>query len=223
MGTGMYKAQSIDLNSQIELKANQNWWNIENKKTKLDTINIKIYSSISEVYNAYKLGSIDILNASRNSNIEKNIGTIGYNIRESYGRQFNYLALNCEKETTSNKEVRQAINYAINKQDIVNSVYGGRYIVSDYPLEYGSYLYSKDSSNYEHNIDKAKKLLQDNGWTYTNKYWQKKIKNKNVRLKLNILVNSSNDSRVKASNMIKEDLEEVRNTSKCYICKRQDL
>ncbi len=219
MGTGMYKVQSIDVSSQIELKANKDWWNVNNKLAKMDMVSIRIYSSISELYNAYKLGSIDILNASRNSNIQQNIGTLGYNIKENYGRQFDYLALNCERNTIANKEVRQAINYAIDRQNIVNSVYGEKYIAADYPLEYGSYLYDKESSNYEYNAEKAKQLLVDNGWEYKNRYWQKKIDNTYVRLKFNLLVNSGNEARVNVANLIKANLEDVRNTGKYCVCK----
>lgn len=207
MGTGAYKIQTIDLNSQIELKLNTSWWNIEEVTPKIDKIYIKIYSSISEVYNAYKLGSIDVLNASRNSDIEENIGTIGYNLKETYGREFDYLALNVERDAIANKEVREAINYIIDKQEIINTVYSGNKISADYPLEYGSYLYNNESYTYECNVDKAKQILVDNGWSYTNKYWQKKINNSNVRIKLTLLVNSSNESRVKVANKIAEQLE----------------
>lgn len=176
MGTGIYKAQAIDLNSKIDLKLNTEHWNIKEENPKIEKIVVKVYSSVAEVYNAYKLGSIDFLSTSKNQSIEENIGTIGYNIKESYGRNFDYLVLNVESDILSNKEVREAINYAINKQDIINSVYGGKYIEADYPLSYGSYLYNKNSSNYEYNQDKAKIVLMDNGWEYVNKNWQKKIR-----------------------------------------------
>ena len=38
MGTGMYKLQTIDINSQIELKTNTNWWNIEEKTPKIEEV-----------------------------------------------------------------------------------------------------------------------------------------------------------------------------------------
>ncbi len=214
MGTGMYKIKSVDMNSQIQLVTNDNWWNSQNIKPKLNEINIKVYSSVAEVYNAYKLGSIDLLNTTL-SNIEENIGTIGYSTKETCGREFDYLALNCGSDMLKNKEVRQAVSYAINKKDIINNIFGGKYIEADYPLGYGSYLYNKDISNYEYNVDKAKQILQNNGWTYSNKYWQKKIDYRNVRLKIDLLVNSSNETRVKVANMIKEDIEEIRNRGKC--------
>ena len=209
MGTGMYKIKAVDFNKQIELKDNPNWWNIQNIKPKIKKIVIKIYSSISEAYNAYKLGSIDMITTMKINNIEENIGTIGYNIRETYGREFDFIALNTEGNAMMNIEVRQAINYAINRQDIINSVYNGKYIEADYPLSYGSYLYNKESSNYEYNPDRAKQILVDNGWTYTNKYWQKKINNSYVRLKLSLLVNSYNGQRADVANKIKEQLENI--------------
>ena len=209
MGTGMYKLETIDFNSQIELKLNPAWWNLKNDNPKIEKINIKFFSSVSEVYNAYKLGSIDLLNTTKNTNIEKNIGTIGYNSKENYGREFEYLALNTEKEVLSNKEVRQAVNYAINKQDIINYIYGNKYIQADYPLAYGSYLYNSEIADYEFNQGKAKQILEENGWVYSNKYWQKKIGYNNVRLRINLLVNSSNEQRVKTANMIKENLEQI--------------
>ena len=175
----------------------------------MEKINIKIYSSVAELYNGYKLGSIDLLSTTKNSNIEENIGTIGFNLRETYGREFDYLALNVERDAMSNIEVRQAINYAIDKQDIVNSVYGGNYFTADFPLSYGSYLYNKESSDYEYNPDRSKQILNDNGWTYTNKYWQKKIENRYVRLKFNLLVNSYNGQRVEVANKIREKLEDI--------------
>lgn len=209
MGTGIYKLQSVDINSQMELKTNRNWWNLEDKNPKIETINIKIFSSQSEVYNAYKLGSIDLLSTNNNANIEKNIGTIGYNIKESYGREFDYLALNCNSDILANKEIRQAIKYAINKQEIINSVYDGKYYEADFPLEYGSYLYNKESSNYEFNQEKAKQILQANEWNYANNYWQKKIGYGNVRIRINLLVNSLNENRVKVANVIKQNLEVI--------------
>lgn len=56
MGTGKYKLKSIDINSQINLTENENWWNREEKELRIDTVTIRIYGSISELYNAYKLG-----------------------------------------------------------------------------------------------------------------------------------------------------------------------
>lgn len=142
MGTGKYKLQSIDITTGFELKENLEWWNSENIDLRIDNITVRIYGNVSELYNAYKLGGLDLI-TSQSLNVEDSIGTVGSNIESRYGRNFDYLALNTVSNILSNKEVRQAINYAINKEEIINTVYGGKYIASDFPLGYGSYLYNR--------------------------------------------------------------------------------
>lgn len=208
MGTGKYRLQSIDITTNLTLKENSAWWNAENVNLRIDNIIVRIYGNTSELYNAYKLGGLDLI-TSQMLNVEDNIGTIGTNIKSSYGRNFDYLALNTVSQMLSNKEVRQAINYAINKEEIINSVYGGKYIASDFPLSYGSYLYNEANQSYEFNQDKAKQILLDNGWEFAWGNWQKKIEYNTLRLKINLIVQSSNENRVKVAEIIKKNLEEI--------------
>lgn len=55
MGTGKYKLHSVDINTQMELKKNTDWWNIQDNELRIDNITVRIYENIAEVYNAYKL------------------------------------------------------------------------------------------------------------------------------------------------------------------------
>lgn len=142
-------------------------------------------------------------------NIEDNIGKVGSNIKQSYGRNFDYLALNTESTILSKKEVRQAINYAIDKQEIINSVYGGKYIAADNPLEYGSYLYSKDNEKYQHNVERAKQILKETGWIFSGNVWQKKEENSTLKISINLVVQESNENRIKVSEIIKKNIEEI--------------
>lgn len=207
IGSGKYRLKTTDISTQIELEKNPNWWNKEKENLRIDTITVRIYGTIGELYNAYKLGGLDMI-TSHSSNIEDNIGTIGSELQGVRGRNFDYLALNTKSNFLSNKEVRQAITYAINKEEIINVVYGGKYFKADYPLEYGSYLYEKTNA-YEYNIEKAKKILQNGGWNYVGGVWQKKQEYNTLRLRLNILVQSTNEKRVKTAEIIKKNLEEM--------------
>lgn len=62
---------------------------------------------------------------------------------------------------------------------------------------------------YEYNIDKAKSILQENGWTYKSKAWQKVKEYKTMRLKFDLVVNSSNVKRVEVAENIKKSLENM--------------
>ena len=207
IGTGMYKIASIS-SSNIELNKNNSWWNIEKVNSKVENISIKLYSEIGEIYNSFKLGNIDVFTTS-NLNLEHYIGTIGYAKTEFKGREFDYLAFNCQDSILKNAEVRKAITQAIDKTNIVSSIYNNQYYLADFPLDYGSYLYLKQENNGNYNPEQAKNTLVNNEWEYRYNRWQKKENYKTLRLNLTISVNGNNPKRVATAEAIKEQLAQI--------------
>ena len=119
LASGMYKIESNDENTII-LKKNNNYWNINEKNTKIETIMVNIYSSMGEAYNNFKLGNVDFL-TTQNTNVEQYIGTIGYNKKEYIGREHDFIAINCNHELLNRPEIRKAIAYSIDKSGIISS------------------------------------------------------------------------------------------------------
>lgn len=206
MGTGMFQISSID-DSNITLKKNEKWWKKNKVNSKIETIQIRLYSEIGELYNSFKLGNIDIFTTS-NINLEQYIGTIGYAKTEVKGRQYDYLALNCQDNILQHTEVRKAISYALDKTNIVSSIYNNQAYVANFPLDYGSYLY-KENEMQSNNIEEAKKVLSENGWEYKYNRWQKTENYKTLRLTLTLTVDSSNEKRLAVAENIKAQLEQI--------------
>ena len=105
-------------------------------------------------------------------------------------------------------EVRQAINYAIDKNAIIASIYNGKYAQADFPLPTTNWLYQGNNQN-THDAQKAKQVLQDNGWEFKYDNWQKYVDYSTKRLNFKLVVNTSNEVRVKVAEMIKQQLEAV--------------
>ncbi len=206
VGTGQYIVTNE--NGNIVLKQNRKWWNSNGNDVKLKEIHIVEYANMGETYKAFKLGNIDLI-STNSLDIEDYIGTIGYNAKEYKGRKLDYIAFNCENEELQNHEVRQSISYAIDKQNIVSAIYKGKYYISNFALDYGNYLYDDGKIVYEYNIDKAKSILEENGWEYKYKTWQKVKNYRTMRLRFNLVVNSSNEKRVQVAENIKNSLEEL--------------
>ena len=136
------------------------------------------------------------------------VGTMGYNKKEYAGRDYNFISINCNDNILNNKEVRKAINCAINRDNIVSSVFAGTKVASYSPLDYGSYLHDSNLKvNY--NQDEAKKILENDGWVYTNDRWQKNIDGYVRKLTLSLIVNEDNPDRVNVANNLKSQLAEV--------------
>lgn len=206
VGTGIYKV--VTDNGNIILKQNQNWWNKANEETKLKEIQIIKFGSMGEAYKSFKMGNIDLINTD-SLEYENYVGIIGYNSKEYKGRKLDYIAFNCENRELSNVEVRQAISYAIDKANIISGIYKDKYYISNFPLDYGNFLYQEGKVSYEYNIDKSKSILVQNGWEYKSKTWQKVKDYRTLRLKFNIVVNSSNIERVQVAENIKANLENM--------------
>lgn len=207
IGTGMYKISKVDANN-IELEKNDKWWNRENQNSKIEKINIKIFNEIGELYNSFKLGNIEIFTTA-NNNLENYIGTIGYAKNEYKGRNFDYLAFNCGDNILKNVEVRKAIGYSLDRESLCATVYNNNRYVSNFPIDYGSYLYNEKIENLKYSGEQAKKVLEDNGWNYRNNRWQKTQNYNTTRINLNLTVNKEDENRVKVAEFIKTQLAQI--------------
>ena len=203
VGTGMYKVSDVQ-SSYITLVQNSNWWNTSVKPT-LTKITINIYSTIGEMYNSFKSGNIDLI-STQNSNIQDYIGTIGYAAKELKGREHDFIAFNTQSNFLSRTEVRRAISYSIDKTNIVSSIFNNRYYTSSFLLDYGNWIYQEQDSSTGYNPDQAKQVLQEAGWTYKSKFWQKTENRKTIRLSLNLVVKASDSTRVAVAQNIKQQL-----------------
>ena len=166
VSSGMYKVKSATT-STMDLEINSNWYGLKTEMPKIQDIQIHFYSTMGDVYSSFKLGNIDMICTS-NMDIKDYIGTIGYTQKDYKGRELDFLSINSTNSILSDKNVRKAINYAINKKKIVSSVYGNNYTISNFPLDYGSYLYNKSSDKDSYSQDKAKQALEDAGLLYKN-------------------------------------------------------
>ncbi len=203
VGTGKYKVLH-NINTAVILSKNEYY---TRQELTPEEITISKYASLGELYNAFKLGKLDAMTTT-NIDIENYIGTIGYNNQENQGREFDFLAFNTQNSVLSAPEVRKAISYAINKENIVKSLFNNKYKVTDYPLDYGSWL-KGNSAGISYNPDLATQTLEENGWILKNNRWQKTENYYTRTINFRIVVQASNQARVSVAEMIKADLEAI--------------
>lgn len=206
ISSGRYKVKSAATDS-MELVKNNNWYGNEESPSKIDNIKIIFYNTMGDAYNSFKIGNIDMICTS-NVKISDYIGTIGFTTKDYKGRELDFISINCNNSILSNKEVRQAINYAIDKKKIISSVYSNEYYISSFPIDYGNYLYTKESMS-SYNQNQAKKVLENAGWKYQYGRWQKTDNYLTKTLRLELVVDLSNEQRVKVAELIEKQLEDI--------------
>lgn len=208
LGTGYFKIKTID-SKAIILEKNEYWSGKNENASKIEKIKISLYNGVGEEYSSFKIGNIDFIHTN-STEYKEYIGNIGYNIKEYKGRELDFISFNCKDSRLSEKEVRKAIGYAIDKTKIISNVYNNQYYISEFPIDYGNYTYNKDNVSSGYNAEQAKKVLKEAGWKYQNKKWQKiNSQGKVTTLSFNFVVQSSQESRIKVAEDIKAQLEEI--------------
>ena len=201
VGTGIFYISDVN-NKNILLKKNLKNLKIENLK--IQTISLNLYPDLSSVIEAFKMEEIDIFTTT-NKSVEKYLKNTKYNSVIYINRKYNYLALNCNSKILSNIEVRQAINCAINKENILKGVFNNQSQISNFPLDFGSFVYDIVNETVAYDTNEAKNILVQSGWKYSIEGWKKN----NLNIKLDMVVNKNNIENVKVINSIKEQLNDV--------------
>lgn len=77
---------------------------------------------------------------------------------------YTYLGYNMEDPVLSDKRVRQALSYAIDEEEMIDSVLLGLGEKCTGPFLKGTPYYATDARDYDHDIEKARELLKQAGW-----------------------------------------------------------
>lgn len=77
-----------------------------------------------------------------------------------------YLGFNTQKKPYNDKNIRQAINYAIDVDEIINEVLKGIAQRANSPIGPRVFGYNPNVNTYDYNPDKAKRIIKQAGYEY---------------------------------------------------------
>jgi peptide/nickel transport system substrate-binding protein len=167
VGTGPFKFKEAVEGDHITLVRNESY-HIMGKDGKalpyLDELSIKIIPDDSVKLVNLKSGGLDLIDSVQTINIQglstsKDIALVS----TSASRVFKML-LNVTKEPLSKKEVRQAIAFAVDREEFVKVVANGYGTVEPSVVMKPQWFYSPTVKKYSYNIQKAKTLLAQAGY-----------------------------------------------------------
>ena len=92
-------------------------------------------------------------------------GQTNTDVLEQAGLNVNMAEFNLNQPELQNKSLRQAMNYAINKQELADKLYSGAGVPEQGVLPPTSWAYNADIKGYPFDPDKAQALLKDAGYT----------------------------------------------------------
>lgn len=214
VGTGPYRFVSYTDRKVLQLKANDEWWNAGASGDGslglpyISAVDIKIYENSRDSINAFQTREVDVAYIDADYT-GKYIGRSDLLIKKYPGRNYDFISFNLNRPIFTDKAVRQALAYAINKNKIISGLLPGAATAADIPLTPNSWLYGNNIVSYTPSASIAREILDQSGWRDTDGVLYKVINGAYVPLKLEMLVNNDNNLRMKVANEIKEQLNEV--------------
>lgn len=162
VGTGPFKFVEWKANDTITIEKFEDYW--QEGLPKLDRIIFRSIPDNTARLNALVKGEIDLADGINPSDGESIEGNEDLQLFERPSMNVGYLGLTVTRPPFDNVKVRQAINHAINKQDIIDSFFEGRADVAKNPMPPSISGYNDDIPGYEYDPEKAKQLLAEAGY-----------------------------------------------------------
>lgn len=135
---------------------------------------------------------------------------VGFNLNQAKNSEGKPLLDPIKSRWFNNLAFRQAVAYAINRQQINNTIYRGLGKIQHSPLGVQSPYYLSPEAGlnvYKYNPEKAKQLLLNSGFQYNNA--NELLDENSNRVEFTILVKSEDKLRIDTAVKIKEDLSRI--------------
>ncbi|MFM1650754.1 ABC transporter substrate-binding protein [Brevibacillus sp. B_LB10_24] len=161
VGTGAYKFEEWKRDQYLKLTANDKYWRGE---PTIKHVTFRMIPEFSARLSAFLSGEISLFKNVPVDAVEKVKNNSGSKIEMVGSSRVNYLALNNFYDgPLKDKRVRQAINYAVDVDELLKTVLNGFGNRMTGPLSKVNADYA-ETKGYEYNPDKAVELLKEAGY-----------------------------------------------------------
>lgn len=159
IGSGPYKYAGREKGSKVSLEAYDGYYRGE---AAIKNVTYEVIPDQSTTAVALKTGEIDFATI-ESSTIAQLGGDDAIKVEEVSNSGFTYVSMNTEKAPFDDVKVRQAINYAVNRENVVAVCYDDEAEVNSNICSKDRFGYSDDQPQYTYDPDQAKELLEEAG------------------------------------------------------------
>ncbi len=160
VGTGPFQLKNWVRDSQIVLEKNKNYW--MKGLPKLDQVILHIIPERAVQVQGLLAGQIDAAEFVDKDDLPLLQDSPDVKINKSLTSLILVMSMNCSHPVLKDVRVRQAINHAIDKQQVLDVAYSEGRIIGTF-MDYGNAYYKDFTHLYPFDPEKAKKLLAEAG------------------------------------------------------------
>jgi peptide/nickel transport system substrate-binding protein len=158
IGTGPYKFVKWDRGVEVVIEANPDYWG---DKPPIDVVHLRPIQEESTRLAALQAGEVDLVYGLLPEQIDQAPVAL-----HTPGLEFPMILLyNGEDSVLADVRLRQAINYAVDKEGIAEAIYGGFAVPADGQILTPSHFgYNPNVQAYPYDPDKARQLIAESGY-----------------------------------------------------------
>ena len=160
--SGPFIVTDFDVDHYISYEANKDYWK---GAPKIDKLNIKIVDG-SQLYAGLQSGEIDITQQTMSDIPQEDYESVEAldNVDVVYGSPVTNQSVFIQTKNVPDVKVRQAMLYAIDRQQILEELLNGHGEIVDGFLSSASPFYDDSLTPVSYDPEKAKALLEEAGW-----------------------------------------------------------
>ena len=160
--SGPFIVTDFDVDHYISYEANKDYWK---GAPKIDKLNIKIVDG-SQLYAGLQSGEIDITQQTMSDIPQEDYESVEAldNVDVVYGSPVTTQSVFIQTKNVPDVKVRQAMLYAIDRQQILEELLNGHGEIVDGFLSSASPFYDDSLTPVSYDPEKAKALLEEAGW-----------------------------------------------------------
>jgi ABC-type dipeptide transport system, periplasmic component len=160
--SGPFIVTDFDVDHYISYEANKDYWK---GAPKIDKLNIKIVDG-SQLYAGLQSGEIDITQQTMSDIPQEDYESVEAldNVDVVYGSPVTNQSVFIQTKNVPDVKVRQAMLYAIDRQQILEELLNGHGEIVDGFLSSASPFYDESLTPVSYDPEKAKALLEEAGW-----------------------------------------------------------
>jgi peptide/nickel transport system substrate-binding protein len=207
IGTGPFKFKSWETGAKITLDTNENFFD---GRAYINGIIYRVIPDQNTQFMELKAGNIDIMGLSPLQYLRQ---TDTAKFKKTYAKYkylangYTYLGFNLTRAPFDDNRIRQAIAYAINKQEIIKGVLLGLGEEATGPYKPGTPWYNPGVARYPYDPEKALSILKELG--YVDNDGDGIIDKDGKPFILNIITNQGNKLREKTAQIIQQRLKTI--------------
>jgi peptide/nickel transport system substrate-binding protein len=162
VGTGPYRLREVTPEGDVVMDANQSY---HRGRPHIDEVVLKPFADRNVLTQSLLFNSTDMIVQLNARDIAQVEGDKRFNLYPYNALSYTFFGHNLLNPHLRKKEVRQAIAYAVNRQEMLDSFYEGRGTVISGPFAPGSWAYNLDVKPLSFDPVRAKELLARAGYS----------------------------------------------------------